>query len=769
MASTIRLRTLGSLQLHDATGEEVRSLLAQPRRIALLVYLAVAAPRGFHRRDTLLALFWPDHDEQRARNALSQAIHFLRRVLGAEAIISRGDDELGANAELLWCDAVAFEVAGGTGHLDEALELYRGPFLDGFHVSSAAAELDRWVDTERARLTQRYAQALDRMADAREAVGDSAGAAVWLRKLVASDPYGARATLRLMRSLAAAGDSTGAIQHARVHEALVREELGAAVDPGVAALVRTLQTAPQVEAVNLERTSSPAASITAPTEASVAAAATPLTSTSRGWGRRSSAIALGAVGVVAVGALALPRVRGASSLPPPPIHCLAVLPLENLNRDSTQEYFADGVTDAIITELARHEQLNVISRTSVMRYKRTTKPLPTIGRELNCDGLMEGTISIRGNHVHVNAQLLYAPDDRHLWAKGYDGELGDVLAIERQIADSIVSQVHGVTTPLQHAAAPKVDPVTYGQYLRGRDAFRSRNPASLRQAIALFKQTTARDSTFALGYAGLADAYRFLGGLGYAPRAPLSDSARLMAARALALDSTLSEPHTSLAALLTDDGEWARADAEFRRAITLQPGNSLAHHWYAILLATLDRKDEAVREIRRAEELDPLSQPIRGAKIDIERFAGVSAAPVSPVRAALVDPTHPGTLASRSVNLARRGRCPEAYAENGRAQELAPDNTTMMISLVGVHMLCGRAAEGRALLDSVERRPDARAVGTLIAELFAAANKPDSAFAWLERTEWRMQARYNLRVSPRLASLRSDARYPLLLARMGLH
>jgi Tfp pilus assembly protein PilF len=241
-----------------------------------------------------------------------------------------------------------------------------------------------------------------------------------------------------------------------------------------------------------------------------------------------------------------------------------------------------------------------------------------------------------------------------------------------------------------------------------------------------------------------------------------------MATRALTLDSTLSEAHTALAALLTDDADWTNAEAEFKRAIDLEPGNSLAHQWYATMLATVDRKDEALQEIRRAAELDPLSQPLSGAKVDIERYAGVRDSKlVLTERANMIDPTHPGTVAALSINLARRGRCDDAYAENKRAQELAPDNTTIRLSLVGVHMLCNRRSEARALLDSVERRPDVARTGIYLAEVFA-AKQPDSAFAWLDRTEWSMSSRFQLRVSPRLAPLRADPRYPRLLARMGL-
>jgi TolB-like protein/DNA-binding SARP family transcriptional activator/Tfp pilus assembly protein PilF len=776
---TIRLRTLGSLQLHDAAGEDARSVLAQTRRVALLVYLAVAAPRGFHRRDRLLALFWPDHDELRARNALSQALHFLRRALGAEIIFSHADDEIGVNRDLLWCDAIEIESALASGRLEDALDLYRGPFLDGVHISSAAPDLQEWIEAERTRLGECYAKVLKRMADDREAAGDYAGAAVWLRKLVSHDPLDWHATLLLMRALAAGGDNASALKYARVHETLIREQLGSPVHPEIAAFGRTLQASPQTVSARPAPIPPPAPTPDTPAappsgESTGSPASTemtprqPMPPRGRSTAVMRAAYAIAAIGIISVAGFMLPRMRRSATGAGPPIRCLAVLPLENLSRDSSQEYFADGVTDALITELARHEHLTVISRTSVTRYKRSTKPLPAIARDLGCDGIIEGTVSTDGNRVHVNAQLLYAPGDRHLWAAGYDGELKNVLALEREIADSIANQVHGVTTPSPRAVASVVDPIAYGQYLRGRELFRSRNPASLRQAIALFEQAISRDSGFALAYAGLADAYRFLGGLGYAPRPLQSDSARMMAARALELDSTLSEAHTSLAALLTDDADWSRAESEFRRAIALQPGNSLAHQWYAIMLATIERKAEALAEIRRAEVLDPLSQPLRSARVDIERLAGVrDTARVLTDRSTMLDPNDPGTVAFLSINLARQGKCADAYRENGRAQQLAPDNTAILVSLVGVHKLCNRRKEARALLDTIEHRPDAARNALWIAQTFAASN-PDSAFAWLERCEWGMASRFQLRVSLWLAPVRSDSRYASLLSRAGM-
>ena len=237
----IRLRTLGALDLRGSDGEELTAVLAQPRRVALLVFLALTARRGPHSRDALLALFWPERDDDSARNALSQALHFLRRHLGTETFLTRGAADVGIAPEGIWCDASAMEDALGSGRLSEAIDLYRGDFLDGFHVSGAP-EFTRWLEAERSRLAARYAHALEAIATTHELEGNAAGASGWWRRLAARDPLSSRVALRLMKALADAGDRGAALHHARVHEALLREELNAAVTPEISALVARLQS-----------------------------------------------------------------------------------------------------------------------------------------------------------------------------------------------------------------------------------------------------------------------------------------------------------------------------------------------------------------------------------------------------------------------------------------------------------------------------------------------------------------------------------------------
>jgi len=449
-----------------------------------------------------------------------------------------------------------------------------------------------------------------------------------------------------------------------------------------------------------------------------------------------------------------------------------VLPLANYSGDRSQDDLADAVADAIVTELARYQRLSVISRTSVGRYKGTKKPLPEIARELGCNALVEGSVVHNGNRVQVDAQLVDATSERHLWAERYDREMVNIVQLERDIAEGVARQLRAVASsdepplsgPSAAASARRADPIAYGLYVRGRDAALSRDPAGIRLAIELYKQALARDTTFALGYAGLADAYRAAGGLAYMPEKYQADSAPEMARMALTLDGDLSEAHTSMGGVLTDAAAWPAAERELRRAIELAPSNALAHHWYAMLLVTLDRKQEALRESRRALELNPLDQSVRSTNMRIEIFAGVRSPThhLAP-RTALVDPNHPGNAAARSVILAQQHRCPDAYEENKRAQQLAPDNSLMLISLVAVRFQCGDTNGATSLLAQVKQRPDIEQQGYYIAEIYTRLGQIDSAFAWLDHAHWGMNTRMEFRSAGDMKPLRTDPRYPAIL------
>jgi TolB-like protein/Tfp pilus assembly protein PilF len=292
---------------------------------------------------------------------------------------------------------------------------------------------------------------------------------------------------------------------------------------------------------------------------------------------------------------------------------LAVLPLENLSVDPSQEYFSDGMTDELITELRRIGNLRVISRTSVMTYKGARRPLPQIARELNVDVVVEGTVLRSGNQVRITAQLISAADDKHLWAKSYEVDLGDTLALQEQVARSIASEIRIELTPHEQAmfeSVKRVNPEAYEAYLKGRYFWNKRTTESLRRAIDYFNQAIEKDPNYAPAYAGLADSYALAGDWQYGVLTPREAYPRAKAAatKAIALDSTLGEAHISLAWCLDGfDWDWEPAGGEFMRGIELSPSYATGHHWYGWHLAALGRHGEAIVELKRAESLDPLS------------------------------------------------------------------------------------------------------------------------------------------------------------------
>jgi DNA-binding SARP family transcriptional activator/TolB-like protein/Flp pilus assembly protein TadD len=769
----IRLRTLGALDLRGSEGQELRTVLAQPKRAALLVYLALAPPRGPHRRDTLLALFWPEQDTEHARNALSQAVHFLRRSLGGEALVASNGEGLGLGWTGFWCDAIAFEEALEGGRLSEALDLYRGDLLEGFHVADAP-EFDRWLDAERARLAERYAKALETVAEEREAGGDYDGAIRLWRRLASRDLYNSRVALRLMRVLAAAGDPGGAIQHARVHEALLREELDVAPDPEIAAFVRLLQSVTSEEA-RPERLELPFSE----PAFTVAGASNPPVSVPH---QRRGLVAAGLILFLIAAGSALALRTGAREPPVPPIRSLAVLPLANLSGDSTEQFFADGMHDALITELARYPQLKVISRTSVMQYRGTKKPLPDIARELKVDAVIEGTLMRDGGRIRMNTQLVHGPTDRHLWAKRYERDLRDILVLQAELAEAIAREVRAAASPVASRRGRTEGPPDSAPnalylrelYLRGLHAETNRSPIGVQTAKQYYRRAIERDSTFALGYAGLAGVYGMMAEYDYAPIGPALDTTEIMARRAVALDSLLPEARTALALALGNAGEFAAAEREFRKAIELGPNDARAHFWHSILLVAIGRGEEALREARRALELDPFGpNPQRG----MVRYATWLVTgtrphlklPVAERRPILkVEPGDPWARAQDAYDYATEGQCAEADKAISIAQPLAPESLRMLAYVATVDWLCGKKARARALLERMKARPDVRDQGYRIALVHTAFGEKDSAFVWLQRTRWTLGQMSGLSADRRVDPLRSDPRFLQLLQRLGV-
>ena len=462
------------------------------------------------------------------------------------------------------------------------------------------------------------------------------------------------------------------------------------------------------------------------------------------------------------------------SVPSPTIRSLAVLPLESLSSDPSQEYFADGMTDELITDLGQISALRVISRTSVMQYKGVRKPLPQIARELNVDAVVEGTVLRSGDQVRITAQLIQASDDRHLWSHSYEGELRDVLALQNRVASAIAQQIQINLKPKEQVALKTekaVNPEAHEAYLRGRYFWNKRTDDGLRKAIDYFNQAIEKDPIYAQAYTGLADSYALLGDWEYGGMSPKEafPKAEAAATKALELDDTLSEAHTSLAFCLDlYDWNWDSAEREFKRAIDLNPGYATAHHWYGWHLAEVGRKDEAIAELREAANLDPLSLIIGADLAEVLLVAKLYQQSIQQSLSTIaMDPTFAVAHYQLGQAYVQNGMYSDAMVEFQNAIKLSGANTTFTSNLAYVYALAGRRGEAVKILNDQKNRDHGLTNSAEIALIYVGLGKNDQAMTWLERA---YEERFNpsILARPSFDPLRSDKRFQDLMNRIGL-
>ncbi|MDA2914474.1 tetratricopeptide repeat protein, partial [Acidobacteriia bacterium AH_259_A11_L15] len=341
------------------------------------------------------------------------------------------------------------------------------------------------------------------------------------------------------------------------------------------------------------------------------------------WGRRIVAAVVGLVILAVAGYFGWQRVK-APTTQPGQITSIAVLPLDNLMGDTEQDYFVEGMHEALITDLSRIRALKVISRTSVMRYQDTDKPIPEIARELGVDAVVEGSVLRVGNQVRITAQLIHGATDEHLWAEAYERDLTNILVLQREVAQAIAREINIAVTPEEQArlaSARPVNPEAHEAYLKGRYQWNKCSQEGLSQAIQFFQQAIEKDPAYARAYAGLADVYAVQPGWGFAPPSEAFPRARALALKALELDENMAEPYATLGLIKWYDRDWSAAEQDFRRALELNPNYATAHHWYGLLLSSLGKHEEAIAELESAERLDPVS-PIISSWLGTVLFHG---------------------------------------------------------------------------------------------------------------------------------------------------
>jgi TolB-like protein/DNA-binding SARP family transcriptional activator/Tfp pilus assembly protein PilF len=596
----IEFRLLGTLQLTDAERREVTSLLTRSRRVALLAYLAAATPRGFHRRDTLLALFWPELDQEHARAALRQALHVVRSSLGADVVLTRGDEEIGLDFDRLWCDVVAFDRAVAAGRFGEALDCYQGHLLEAFFIPGAG-EFERWLETERGRLREAASRAARNLVEQSETAGDLGAAAEWARRAVQLAPHEEEPLRRLVTLLDRLGDRAAAV--AAYDEFAKR--LGDELETEPAAETKALLTAVRAR----ERAAPVELPAAAPTIA--AAAAVPNQPPRR---RRLLWGALAVVGGVgALLALNVSSWRGRLWSGPATgqIHSLAVLPLADLSSDTLQAWYADGLTEALITDLGRIPSLRVISRGSVASFRGTKRPLHEIARELRVDAVVEGGMQVSEGRVRVDLRLVDAASGYQLWANRFEEPIGDRFLLEDHAARGIVSALRVPVTAAEERhlrTAPTRNVAAYDLYLRGKVRIRHESRADDSVAIDLLERAVALDPEFGVAHAELAHAYALRVTQFVPGDSEARDRAAVETEKALRLDPDLAEGHYARAFLLWGPGgHFAHelAIQEDRRALDLNPNLAEAHQHLGMVYLHIGLLDNAIEEFRKTLAIDP--------------------------------------------------------------------------------------------------------------------------------------------------------------------
>jgi TolB-like protein/DNA-binding winged helix-turn-helix (wHTH) protein/Flp pilus assembly protein TadD len=459
----------------------------------------------------------------------------------------------------------------------------------------------------------------------------------------------------------------------------------------------------------------------------------------------------------------------------PRIESLAVLPLHNLSHDPEQEYFSDGMTDELITELAKFGGLRVTSHTSVERYKDTRQPLPEIARELGVDAVVEGTVTRSGDRVRITAQLIDGRSDRHLWAESYERDLRDVLALQNEVSGDIAKEIQiKVTNPEKSplASARPVSPEAHEAYLKGRYFWNKRSEEGVRKGIDYFEQATRIDPNYAVAYAGLAESYIVLNGHRFLPPTQAFPKVHAAALKALELDESLAEAHSSLGSYRWEY-EWDKsgAEKEFRRAIELNPSYATAHAWYAEELAALGRGDQALAEMERAREVDPLSLPVSvvaGWILYVERDNDQAIDQFQ--RTLELD----SNFAIAHLYLGRayvqKGNLEQAIVEAQTATRLSGSHPFYMAWLGYAYARAGNRNEALRILHQLKVISGKKYVASHdVAAIYVGLGEKSKAIAWLNKGyDEHSYTVLQLGVEPEFDSLRSDPRFQDLVQRVGL-
>jgi adenylate cyclase len=455
--------------------------------------------------------------------------------------------------------------------------------------------------------------------------------------------------------------------------------------------------------------------------------------------------------------------------------CIMVLPFVNMSNDPEQEYFSDGLTEELISNLTRLKEIRVISRTTSMGYKGTTKDLKTIGLETEASYIMEGSVRKHGNNLRITAQFVDASSDIHVWAESYSGTMDDIFDIQEKVAVKIVDALRVQLTRGEKDLFRKrytENTEAYQLYLQGRYFWKKRNEAGLKSAIRHFEKALEKDPDYALAWAGLADTYSLMGEYTNMSRRSLYPKIIEAVNKALEIDNQLAEAHISLGiTIMLNEWDWTTAEKEFKLGIALNPNYATGHHWYAEWLLFMGRTDEAFREINLAVELDPVSQGILKDKGIFYYYTRQYDIALEIAMMTLeLDPDFSSAHRLASLSWLGMGKIDEAITENERWRKSTGIELRPRLALANIYATAGRKEEARKIIEDMDEQTvlvgnDYRAM----ALVYTALGDNDKAFEWLEKSYAQHdESLSSLKVDPKMDPLRSDPRFSSLLKRIGL-
>ena len=724
----IQLRVLGTLDLKGTDGHAVHSILAQPKRLALLAYLALHTDHGA-RRDTVVALFWPDLDTAHARGALRQSLRFLRRELGDGILNGQSDEAIAFEPGTVWCDVVAFEQACKAGHGTEALQLYRGGFLEGCFVSGGSTDLEAWITSERTRLGQLAVHAAADVVEDAEQEGDLPTAVQAARQAIALDPDDEKGLARLIALLDRSGDRAGALSTFETFRRRLEKEYDATPSP---------ETAARIQAIRTRQT--PFVEVATP----------PLSARRRPVRRVLWSVVGGVVATAMIGWLSVSETHRSS---------VAVLPLRNATQDTALTYLTEGLSEGVTAALSRIPGLRVTTDTT--------------------DAVIAWTLRRQGDSLVLAVELRATATSASQWAREFPLSASGALAVEGRVVGEVVGQlrprlIDSIDLRQLHRTTASAD--AYLLYLQGRYFLGRRSPESIARARGLFAQAVELDPVYAAAYAGLGYSYVALAYYWVMPSREAFPLAEAAARRALQIDSTNGFAQALVAeATASFHRRWAAAEPMFRRALELAPNDPEPHQMFGVYLRTLGRFDEAEAEMRRAVELDPLT---RHFSYQLGRVLACAARPadaaVQFAKQLALDSIYPPAHYELAKVLASQGDYDSALNELTRGARQWGD-TTFGRLIRGSRGSAGYAAARLLGATRSLERLRARAQRGYVppvafAREYIQLGQREKSMAWLRRAFGEGDVNLAAAVScePEYAPLRADPRFQDLRHRMGL-